>query len=561
MPRSRRFASVAVGMGSRYAELMDASFSHCPRRCASAGPGVARVTAESGSEHAFPPPASALELLATARPSTSWSSAAASPASGSRSTPRPVGCAPRLIERHDLASGTSSKIVEARARRDPLPPAARGRPRLRSARRAPGAAQQRAAPRARPAVPAPGVHPRRPAPPPPGPAARHARCGPTTSPAGSASASSTSGSRRRRRSRYMPTLHADRVAASYVYYDAQTDDARLTLAVARTAADYGAAIANYTSSSSSTRARRPRAHGVARRRRRQTIDRARARLVVNATGVWADDVRALDEGTHPSSIRPAKGVHITVPWSMVQNRDRRRDPGSEGSALGVRGSVGRRSRRPQVHLHRHDRHRLRRRRSTIRRSRPTTSSTCCARSTPRSPRRSPRPTSSVRGPACARSCAPATQRAHRRPVPPALGARSPSGVITVTGGKLTTYRRMAADAVDVAIEAARRQGPAQSRTKQVRLRGAAAGTSPDLPDRAGDALRQRRAARCWRSRAADPTLAEPIVPGLALHQSRGRVRGARGDGPHRRRRARPAAPVPGCSRATRRRPPPPRSPS
>ena len=34
---------------------------------------------------------------------------------------------------------------------------------------------------------------------------------------------------------------------------------------------------------------------------------------MNATGVWADDVRALDEGTHPKSIRPAKGVHVTVP--------------------------------------------------------------------------------------------------------------------------------------------------------------------------------------------------------------------------------------------------------
>ena len=45
---------------------------------------------------------------------------------------------------------------------------------------------------------------------------------------------------------YMPTLPAERVAASYVYYDAQTDDARLTLAIARTAADYGAAVANYT---------------------------------------------------------------------------------------------------------------------------------------------------------------------------------------------------------------------------------------------------------------------------------------------------------------------------
>ena len=40
---------------------------------------------------------------------------------------------------------------------------------------------------------------------------------------------------------------------------------------------------------------------------------------MNAAGVWADDVRALDEGAHPSSIRPAKGVHVTLPWSKVRN--------------------------------------------------------------------------------------------------------------------------------------------------------------------------------------------------------------------------------------------------
>ena len=44
-----------------------------------------------------------------------------------------------------------------------------------------------------------------------------------------------------------------------------------------------------------------------------------ARAVVNATGVWSDDVRALDEGHDPDSIRPAKGIHITVPWDKVRN--------------------------------------------------------------------------------------------------------------------------------------------------------------------------------------------------------------------------------------------------
>ena len=50
----------------------------------------------------------------------------------------------------------------------------------------------------------------------------------------------------------MPTLPADNIAASYIYYDAQADDARLTLTVATTAADYGAAVVELRD------ARRPR---------------------------------------------------------------------------------------------------------------------------------------------------------------------------------------------------------------------------------------------------------------------------------------------------------------
>ena len=40
---------------------------------------------------------------------------------------------------------------------------------------------------------------------------------------------------------------------------------------------------------------------------------------MNAAGVWAYNIRKADEGTNPHSIRPAKGVHITVPWKMVRN--------------------------------------------------------------------------------------------------------------------------------------------------------------------------------------------------------------------------------------------------
>jgi len=311
---------------------------------------------------------------------------------------------------------------------------------------------------------------------------------------------------------YMPTLHADRVAASYVYYDAQTDDARLTLAVARTAADYGAAVANYTrlvDFEKGTDGRVRAAHVVADG---QTIE-VRTKLVVNATGVWADDVRALDEGTNPSSIRPAKGVHVTVPWSLVQNRiaavipvpkDRRSvfvvPWGGEGGEhrftyigttdtdydgpvddpqitpddveylLGaINGAVTTNITRDDIL-------------GTWAGLRPLVRAATSERTADLSRRHSVR--------------------------------TSDSGVVTVTGGKLTTYRRMAADTVDAAVEHLGIEGRRPSRTARVRLHGAAGWGSSDLP--ADLASRYGGDAReVLGLTKGNPSLATPIVPGLA----------------------------------------------
>jgi len=117
---------------------------------------------------------------------------------------------------------------------------------------------------------------------------------------------------------HLPTMAKERLASAYLYYDAAADDARLVLTIARTAAAYGAAVANRCSLVELTKGADGKACGavVEADGRRFAV---RAKVVVNAAGVWADDVRALDEGTHPDSIRPAKGVHITVPWEKVRN--------------------------------------------------------------------------------------------------------------------------------------------------------------------------------------------------------------------------------------------------
>jgi glycerol-3-phosphate dehydrogenase len=120
-----------------------------------------------------------------------------------------------------------------------------------------------------------------------------------------------------RAARHFPTAHLDRLSAGYIYYDAAADDARLTLTVARTAARHGAVLANRCTVTDVVHDDTGRAVGVTVDTGNDTFDVA-ARCIVNAAGVWADEVRSLDEPDHPDSIRPAKGVHITVPWEKIR---------------------------------------------------------------------------------------------------------------------------------------------------------------------------------------------------------------------------------------------------
>ena len=107
---------------------------------------------------------------------------------------------------------------------------------------------------------------------------------------------------------HFPVLRTDRLVASFLYWDAQADDARLTLALARTAAARGAAVANYSPVSSFV-ADQGRIHGA--RLADGTV--VRARTVVNAGGVWSEEVgRLTPSGDDGVSIRPAKGIHVAV---------------------------------------------------------------------------------------------------------------------------------------------------------------------------------------------------------------------------------------------------------
>jgi glycerol-3-phosphate dehydrogenase len=120
-----------------------------------------------------------------------------------------------------------------------------------------------------------------------------------------------------------PRLRTDGLAGAAVYYDASVDDARLTLANARGAHEAGAAVVPYAEVAGFLR----NGSGLAGARVRDCLVEGaesvevRARVVLNATGPWSDAVRKLaDPGAVPR-LRPTKGVHILVRRDRLGNRN------------------------------------------------------------------------------------------------------------------------------------------------------------------------------------------------------------------------------------------------
>jgi len=110
----------------------------------------------------------------------------------------------------------------------------------------------------------------------------------------------------------LPTLEPDGLRGGVIYYDAQFDDARLAIALARTAARAGGVLLNYARVE-----RLIKKDGficglaVHDLENDEEIE-VRARVVVNATGVFTDEVRRMDEPGAGRMIEPSQGVHLVL---------------------------------------------------------------------------------------------------------------------------------------------------------------------------------------------------------------------------------------------------------
>ncbi len=125
---------------------------------------------------------------------------------------------------------------------------------------------------------------------------------------------------RRQLRRAVPSLHPEAFTGGLVYYDAQVDDARYVANLARTASFYGAHVASRTEVIGFVKMGE-RVVGV-RARDRETGEEfeIHAKQVVNATGVWTDDTQAMVGERGQFKVRASKGVHLVVPRDRFQSR-------------------------------------------------------------------------------------------------------------------------------------------------------------------------------------------------------------------------------------------------
>jgi glycerol-3-phosphate dehydrogenase len=118
---------------------------------------------------------------------------------------------------------------------------------------------------------------------------------------------------RKRALREAPCLRRDALTGAIQYWDGQVDDARFTMTVTRTAASFGALAANRTMVNGFLRqGERVTGASVTDLETGQSFE-VRAKQVINATGVWTDDTQGLADTRGQFHVRASKGIHLVVP--------------------------------------------------------------------------------------------------------------------------------------------------------------------------------------------------------------------------------------------------------
>jgi glycerol-3-phosphate dehydrogenase len=318
--------------------------------------------------------------------------------------------------------------------------------------------------------------------------------------------------------RAIPNVREDGLLGGTEYHDAQFDDARMALALARTAVDRGATVVNGVRCVALVKDEGQVVGAEVCDAESGRSFKVRASVVINATGVFADSMRQLDDGAAKPTLQPSRGVHIVLPREFLPSDHAIMVPHTDdGRVLFVIpwhgrtlvGTTDTAVEHAELEPHATDE-----------------DLGFILRNAGRYLARTPgvadilsvfsglRPLARPESDAATKSIS----REH------AIDA-SPSGLVTVTGGKWTTYRLMAEQTVDFAMESMGLEAR-PCHTRELRLHGydEAAGLEPGLPEPrrlyGTDRVELERIERADRFHAAPMHARLPITPSEVIFAAR-----------------------------------------
>ncbi|MCP5510215.1 MAG: glycerol-3-phosphate dehydrogenase/oxidase [Chlamydiales bacterium] len=115
----------------------------------------------------------------------------------------------------------------------------------------------------------------------------------------------------------IPTLNPEHLRGGIVYYDGQFDDARLAITLARTLYDLGGCPLNYMRVENFTKQESLITGVIARDLQTNQTHTIRAKHIINATGIFTDQIRHLDDPLAKPVMRPSQGIHIVLPKAFL----------------------------------------------------------------------------------------------------------------------------------------------------------------------------------------------------------------------------------------------------
>ncbi len=128
----------------------------------------------------------------------------------------------------------------------------------------------------------------------------------------------------------LPNVRKEGLKGGVLYYDGQFDDARLAINIAQTSADLGGILINYMRVTDLLKGPDQRIAGV------KAVDAEsgeeyvlNAKAVVNATGVFVDEVLKMNSSTQEPMVRPSQGVHIVLDHSFLEGDNALMIPSTE----------------------------------------------------------------------------------------------------------------------------------------------------------------------------------------------------------------------------------------